>query len=285
MKRLCIHHSTRYEYPCPVRLGEHRLLIRPRSGHDVRIEGSTLQIDPVPQISWRRDLYNNSIAYLQFPDSDCLTLDIVSQATVQQFEHEDSELQISEAAREWPFVYSTLERLDLVPYQTPCFFRDQGDIAAWLRGIMAEQSSWQTADLLARLSRETAEQFCYAMREEEGVQTPSETLAKRGGSCRDYATLFIEACRNLGLAARFVSGYLHEPTSPDGHGATHAWSEVYLPGMGWRGFDNTSGRLVGPHHIATAIARHPEMIPPVSGSFSGPSGIFPALFVTVAVTS
>lgn len=283
MKRLLIQHTTHYDYPSPVRLGPHELLIRPRSGHDVRIEASTLHIDPQPAIVWKRDLYGNSIAHLDFQDANVLSLNIASELTVQQFDFEDTHLEISDVAQNWPFVYSIKERLDLVPFQTPSFFRDQDAVEAWLAGIQCEQSEWQTADLLARLCRETAEQFNYAMREEAGVQTPSDTLFKRGGSCRDYATLFIEACRFLGMAARFVSGYLYEPSTPEGHGATHAWSEVYLPGLGWRGFDNTSGRLTGPHHIATAIARHPEMIPPVAGTFVGPAGIFPTMTVNVRV--
>jgi transglutaminase-like putative cysteine protease len=122
------------------------------------------------------------------------------------------------------------------------------------------------------------------MREEPGVQSPAETLATRSGSCRDYATLFIEACRYLGFAARFVSGYLHSPTTVRGEGSTHAWSEVYLPGAGWKGFDSTSGHVVGHDHIAAAVSRHPEAIPPVCGSFAASTPQNPLMKVSVQVS-
>lgn len=285
MKSLAIHHTTRYDYEQPVTLGPHTLLIRPRSGHDVRIEASTLAIDPLPaHIHWRRDLYGNSLAVVDFGQTQATYLQITSEVTVQQFDIEDYHLQITDQAEWWPFNYGARERLDLLPFQTPSFFRDQDAVGQWVDGMMAENSVWRTADLLLRIAIETANNFQYAMREEEGVQPPGETLARRGGSCRDYAALFIEACRYLGLAARFASGYLHAPDLPAAQGSTHAWSEVYLPGIGWRGFDNTSGRLTGADHIATAIARHPEMIPPVSGSFIGPAGTYAPMTVTVNVS-
>ena len=105
-----------------------------------------------------------------------------------------------------------------------------------------------------------------------GVQTPTETLLYGTGSCRDSAYLFMEAARRLGFASRFVSGYLHSPPSSANFGATHAWAEVFLPGAGWKGFDPTIGEVVGTNHIAVAVARMPESVPPVAGSFVGPPG-------------
>jgi transglutaminase-like putative cysteine protease len=112
----------------------------------------------------------------------------------------------------------------------------------------------------------------YQVREEPGVQTPDETLARGTGSCRDFANLFMQAARVLGLAARFVSGYLNSPFADGRGGATHAWAEVYLPGAGWKGFDPTSGEIAGSRHIAVAVARLPEVVSPVSGAFVGPVG-------------
>ena len=110
------------------------------------------------------------------------------------------------------------------------------------------------------------------MREEPGVQPAAVTLSSGTGSCRDFAFLFMEAARRMGLASRFVSGYLHTQPPPADFGSTHAWAEVYLPGGGWKGFDPTSGEIVGKNHIAVAVARLPESVPPVSGSFIGPPG-------------
>jgi transglutaminase-like putative cysteine protease len=103
------------------------------------------------------------------------------------------------------------------------------------------------------------------------------------GSCRDLATLFLESCRRLGIAARFVSGYQHGPATEAGGGATHAWAEVYLPGAGWKGFDPTHASVVGPDHIPVAVHRQPEAVPPVAGSFTGPQGETPVLTVDVQI--
>ena len=130
----------------------------------------------------------------------------------------------------------------------------------------------QTIVLLQRIIVYIHHSLVYTIREETGVQTPRETLLKQSGSCRDFAFLFMEIARSLGLAARFVSGYLNaEPSSTD-FGATHAWAEIYLPGVGWKGFDPTSGLIVGPDHIVVAVARVPESVPPVAGSYIGPVG-------------
>ena len=141
-----------------------------------------------------------------------------------------------------------------------------------------------TTLLLDSLNKAIVANFEYKMREEPGVQSPQQTIESGSGSCRDFATLFIEACRVFGFASRFVSGYLLQPIgNADQHSATHAWSEVYLPGSGWRGFDSTSGLLTGADHIAVAHHRHPEAIPPVSGSFIGKTEPLPVMSVNVDV--
>src|SRR2546428_4048181 len=121
-----------------------------------------------------------------------------------------------------------------------------------------------------RMTRAPAGGLPEMIPEEPGVQSPAQPLASRRGSCRDYAALFIEACRYLGLASRFVSGYLHAPATEAGNAATHAWAEVYLPGPGWKGFDPTIGEITGSRHIAVAVERPPGTGPPIFGSFLGP---------------
>ena len=123
---------------------------------------------------------------------------------------------------------------------------------------------------LAATPKQLHQSLSYRVREDPGVQTPAETLALGTGSCRDWAVLFMEAAQRLGLAARFVSGYLNAPPSSANYGATHAWAEVFLPGAGWKGFDPTTGVVVGTDHIAVAVSRLPESVPPVAGSFIGP---------------
>lgn len=130
----------------------------------------------------------------------------------------------------------------------------------------------ETFVVLERICLRIHDSLTYQQREEPGVQHPSETLSLGKGSCRDFATLFMETARNLGLASRFVSGYLNSEISTTDYGATHAWAEVYLPGAGWKGFDPTVGRLVDTDHIPVAVARLPESVPPVEGSFVGGPG-------------
>ena len=153
----------------------------------------------------------------------------------------------------------------------------------WLTQVWRPGQVIETYALINNINQAIVRNFAYQMREQPGVQRPAETLTKGSGSCRDFATLFIDACRYLGIPARFVSGYLNCPSTVQGHGSTHAWAEAYLPGAGWKGFDNTSGIVVGQDHIATAVCRHPADAPPISGSFIGPVGSLLSMHVEVDV--
>ena len=183
-----------------------------------------------------------------------------------------------------PFNYAEEDQTELAPYLRAVYPADREEILRWLGGLGLQQSM-ETFVLLDRMNRGIAERFNYQIREEQGVQPPALTLARNSGSCRDFAALFTEACRHLGLASRFVSGYLYTASTMAGNEATHAWAEVYLPGAGWKGFDPTSGEVTGNRHIATAVARHPEAVPPVAGSFIGPTGMRSVLNVSVRVSA
>ena len=144
-------------------------------------------------------------------------------------------------------------------------------------------SGLQTFTVLDTFNRAIARDFRYQAREEQGVQSPAQTLALQSGSCRDLAALFLDGCRLLGLASRFISGYHTSYANEQGPGSTHAWVEVYIPGPGWTGFDPTAGLVTGNEHIAVAVARHPEAVPPVAGSFLSATSLTPSLFVSVRV--
>jgi transglutaminase-like putative cysteine protease len=280
MQRLRIRHLTEYTFPTQVQLNQHRLLLRPREGHDVRIESSKLEITPAFNIKWQRDVFDNSLAIVNFlkPSN---TLTIASEVVIQHYEQEPYNFVIEGYAVMCPFTYALDEQADLAAFQQPIFLNDQAIVNNWLQQIGV--SGLETFSLLLKLNQAISQQFRYQMREEAGVQSPAQTLYKQSGSCRDYATLFIEACRCLGLASRFVSGYLHAPATEVGNGTTHAWVEVYLPGTGWKGFDPTAGEVTGNRHIAVAVTRNPETVPPVSGSFIGPSMTMPTMLVNVQV--
>ena len=145
-------------------------------------------------------------------------------------------------------------------------------LAAWVASLWQPGEAIQSYTLLQRLSSRIQQNLRYQIREEPGVQSATDTLELGSGSCRDFANLFMQAARHLGLAARFVSGYLHAEPSSANYGSTHAWAEVFLPGAGWKGFDPTIGALVGTDHFAVAVARLPESVPPIAGSFIGLPG-------------
>lgn len=281
MRRLNISHVTEYRFASPVTLLQHRLLLRPRESHNVRIESSLLDIFPGHVLQWKRDVLDNSVALVRFTEvSDRLR--IASDVVIQHYEDNPFDFLVDDYAVNHPFDYAVSEQAELVPFLQSVYPSDQEMVRRWLGGL-GLQRSMQSFVLLDRVNRRIADQFSYRMREEEGVQAPAQTLTCNSGSCRDFATLFMEACRCLRLAARFVSGYLFTSESDPGNASTHAWAEVYLPGAGWKGFDPTSGEVVGNRHIATAVARHPEAVPPVGGSFIGPSQANPVLDVTVRV--
>lgn len=282
MQRLGISHLTEYTYASPVTLGPHQLMLRPREGHDVRLESSKLDISPAATIKWHRDVFDNSVAVATFTDSaDRLT--IASEVAIEHYEEAPLDFRVADYAVNYPFLYSAEERVDLLPYQQLAYPNDHDALRDWTEALGTAQTPVETYALLDRMNRAIRGQLTYAVREEPGVQTPSQSLAMRRGSCRDYAALFVEACRYLGLASRFVSGYLHAPSTEEGSAATHAWAEVYLPGPGWKGFDPTSGEVTATNHIAVAVARHPETVPPVAGTFTGPAGVTSTMRVDVRV--
>ena len=283
MRRLNISHVTEYQFYAPVFLLPHRLLLRPRESHNVRIESSTLDIYPGHSLQWKRDVLDNSVALASFAEpSDRLR--IASNVVIQHYEDNPFDFLVDDYAVSHPFDYAEAERTDLAPFLQAVYPADQGSVRNWLDETGLQRPR-ETFTLLDQMNRRIAGQFFYQMREEPGVQPPALTLVRNSGSCRDFATLFMEACRCLGLASRFVSGYLFTSDFDTHDASTHAWAEVYLPGAGWKGFDSTNGEVVGNRHIATAVARHPEAVPPVAGSFIGPSGSHPMLNVSVRVTT
>lgn len=283
MRRLKIEHLTTYQFGATVDLGPHKLHVRPREGHDLRIESSWLQISPAHVVKWHRDHNGNSVAKVTFlePARDLV---IASQVVIQHFEENPLDFQFEPWAESFPFQYPAEEWWDLSPYEGTSLASDSRDFHEWVARFWREGQVSQTFQLLDAINKAIAREFRYAERHAEGVQSPLETLQRRSGSCRDFATLFMETCRALGLPARFVSGYLCAAGTSGPGGSTHAWAEVYLPGAGWKGFDSTCGELTGTSHIAAAVSSHPTGVPPVSGSFTGQAGLVPALLVGVRTT-
>jgi len=271
MQRYKILHRTYYNFTAPVLLGPHELRLRPREGHELRIESTSLKITPSATLRWHRDVEDNSVVIATFstPASQLL---IESNVIIQQFNQAPLDFLLADYAINFPFAYTPEDRILLSPYLNPPEVKTNRHLSDWVASICPTDERGQTYAILQRLCSQIHQMMTYRVREEPGVQTAIETLDARTGSCRDFANLFLEAARHLGLAARFVSGYLHAPPTTVDFGATHAWAEVYLPGAGWKGFDATIGEIVGTDHIAVAVARLPESVPPIAGSFMGPPG-------------
>jgi transglutaminase-like putative cysteine protease len=211
-------------------------------------------------------------------------LRVASSVVIQHYEENPFDFLVDDYAVNHPFDYAEEDRTELAPFQQSVYPSDWDAVQRWLDSLGLRQPM-ETFALLDRMNRAIASGFLYQMRELPGVQPPALTLASNSGSCRDFAALFMEACRYLGLASRFVSGYLFAPSTEAGNASTHAWAEVYLPGAGWKGFDPTSGVVAGNKYIAVAVARHPEAVPPVAGSYLGPTGQQPTLNVAVQVSA
>ncbi|MDE1171323.1 MAG: transglutaminase family protein [Verrucomicrobium sp.] len=264
--RLRIRHHTVYRYAEAVSFGPHHLMLRPREGHERVIESSRLLVSPAHTLRWRSDAYGNSVAIADF-STPSEVLQVESEVVVRQLVSNPFDFLLDPHAVSFPFSYDAGERADLEPCLEPLYPDEAEIVRDWLDAA-APAPPVETLAFLDALNQAMRRDFQYQRREEPGVQTPAETIAKRSGSCRDYATLFLEACRQAGLAARFVSGYVYNPNHD--HGSTHAWAEVYLPGAGWKGYDPTAGLLACEIHVPVAVARHPAAAAPVAGVFYGP---------------
>jgi transglutaminase-like putative cysteine protease len=271
MQRYKILHRTYYNFSGKVMLEPHTLRLRPRENHELRIESSQLKITPAASLRWFRDVEDNSVAIATF-DSHTDQLIIESEIIIQQYNEGPLDFLVADYAIYYPFDYQAEDLAVLSPYMLSTGQKGEGPLADLIATVWQPGERIQTYSLLQRLCVHIQQTLVYALREEPGVQSVADTLSLGSGSCRDSAYLFMEVARHLGLAARFVSGYLKAEPSAFNYGSTHAWAEVFLPGAGWKGFDPTLGLVVGADHTAVAVSRLPESIPPVAGSFIGPSG-------------
>jgi len=270
MRRLKILHRTYYNFRGMVQLQPHRLMLRPREGPGLHIEYAKLDITPAAQVRWLRDAYDNAVGSASF-STPSAHLAIVSECVVQQFDEAPLDFLVADYAVNYPFAYDADSAAVLGPYRTvpP---GNQAALGEWVQRYWKPGETVQTYALLARLCTGINQSLTYQVREQPGGQSALATLARGIGSCRDFAHLFMGGAQWLGLAARFVSGYLYAPFDDGRSGSTHAWAEVYVPGAGWKGFDPTSGEIAGSRHIAVAVARQPGEVSPVTGAFLGPPG-------------
>lgn len=277
-----IHHETRYTYTRPVRFGPHRLVLRPREGHDLRVESMDVQVAPEAHLSWSRDVFGNSIGTLHFekPGKELRILSNVLVTRRPPYPHRKHDT----ALTPFPPVYDPLEIGVVSAYQQLSFPADGGAVGRWVRACCPRPLD-DVESVVRCLNRAIHDQIRYVRREEKGVLTPEQTLTRGIGSCRDFATLLLDAARSLGIAARFASGYLECSAAEAGYASTHAWVEIYLPGHGWRGYDPTLGTETSSAHVTTGLSNHPRGVMPVTGSYYGPASAFRMLTVAVRLTA
>lgn len=281
MTRLVLRHTTTYRYAKPVEFGEHRLMFRPRDSHDLRLVDTALEISPAAAVRWYHDVLGNSIAIASFSER-AAELRFVSTIRFEQYPAKPREVEIEPYARTYPFSYSSDEIPDLGRTVERHYPDPEHAVDDWARRFVATEGQTETLALLGAMTLAIKQEFGYQRRAEEGTQTPVETLASKGGTCRDFALFLMEAARSLGLAARFVTGYLAQPDAT-GSGETHAWAQIYLPGAGWTEFDPTNGIVGGENLIRVGVARDPSGAIPLSGTFVGGPADFLGMEVTVEI--
>jgi len=296
MTTLHVTHTTTYRYHRPVELGEHRLMCRPRDSHDLRLIDTTLYIKPgVQSVRWMHDVFANSIAIVSFGKEPASEVIFESAFRAEHYPSPPQAISIEPHALRLPFQYSADDSKDLGPTATRAYPDPEHKIDAWAQSFVDTTPDHRTLDSLIAMNSAIKQRFRYAAREEAGVQPPLATLELGSGSCRDFAVLMIEAARSLGLAARFVSGYLYDErligaSSSDssnvslvGGGATHAWVQIYLPGAGWVEFDPTNALVGGENLIRVAVARDSWQAAPLVGTFAGTVDDFESMTVDVTV--
>lgn len=241
-----------------------------------------VQVSPTAHLNWSRDVFGNSIGTLNF-EEPAKELRIVSNVLVTRtppYPHRKYDT----ATTPWPPVYEPLEIAVVAAYQQLSYPSDGAAVVRWLREKCPKRPR-DVEGVVRCINSAIHDQIRYVRREEKGVLTPAQTIARGVGSCRDFATLLLDAARSLGIAARFASGYLECSAAEAGYASTHAWVEIYLPGHGWRGYDPTLGAQTTSAHVATGLSNHPRGVMPVVGSYYGPASAFRLLTVSVQLTA
>jgi transglutaminase-like putative cysteine protease len=283
---LTIKHVTTYHYKRPVAFGEHRMMLRPRDDEDQKVLESGLEITPAPDhLSWTQDAFENHVAIARFANR-ASELRFASTIRLDHAPAGFREAEIEDFARTFPFAYEAEDRAGLARFVAP--LPPCPPLEDWAASFLRPDGSADTRDLLVAMTATINRTFKHVGRPEKGIQAPARTLQLMSGSCRDFAMLMIAALRSLGIATRFVSGYLHladDDDDRDTGGNTHAWVQVYVPGPGWVDFDPSSGTVGNEGLVRVAVAHEPSATIPLQGSWIGKASDHLAMKVAVKVAA
>ncbi len=299
MTILTVVHRTIYRYARPVEFGEHRMMMRPRDSHDLRLLDTGLTLRPAGMVRWLHDVFGNSVAIARFAEPGA-ELFVESRFKAEHYPLPRERVTIEPHARQYPFSYDASEIPDLARLAERHYSDPEHAVDQWARRFVDDTPGHATLGILTAINTAIHETLTYNPRDELGTQDPVRTLTGGTGTCRDFALLMMEAARSLGFAARFVSGYLYDESRIGGGaevvtgsgadimvggGVTHAWTEIYLPGAGWVPFDPTNALVSDRNLIRVAVTRDPAQATPLKGSFTGRKEDFLGMDVSVRITA
>ena len=282
--QLTVIHDSHYRYEIPVSLSPHLLYLRPRQNSSQRVSDFAITVSSGAILSNVIDPLDNDLVQAFFP-ADTDRIDVRTAFQVETLNPNPFNFVLQGNAMQYPFDYDRAFATALTPYRLPPFDDTQAQIKYWLDENFAAPPA-ETVEFLSELIQVLFQTIEYHHRDELGIQTSIETIQGNRGTCRDFAVLFVEICRYLGFAARFVSGYLFTPSDKADLAANsmHAWTEVYLPGAGWKGLDPTHGVWCDDCYIAVAHGAQAQSVNPVQGNYFSKKSVASQLDATVTVT-
>lgn len=291
---LKIEHLTKHSYEQAVSFSDHALFLRPLDSHRRRVTNFIVETTPASTQRWVRDVYGNLVLRCNFGLTESKALEFKTHIELSVDEDNPFDFILESHATAFPFNYREPDLSSLKSYLDTSPSKGAFKVLDWFYQVVPNPSQHpDVVQFLSDINLAIRREIGYVRRDEEGIQEPDTTLELKTGSCRDMAVLFIAILRQLGFAARFCSGYLYVPPAEEGEaqavnraeGSMHAWSEVYLPGAGWKGFDPTNGVLADSYFIPCGVSHEPLNVNPVQGSYYAKQSVASTMEVELKISS
>ena len=290
--KLHIEHTTKHIYQKPVSFSSHALFLRPLDSHLRHVSRFEVETTPASSQRWVRDAHGNLVLVCNFGLEESTELSFHTTTEIEIQEDNPFDFILDSYATAYPFSYREPDLTALRPFQHSQAASGAGKVLDWFYKVVPSPvQHTDVVQFLSDLNEAISREINYVRRDEEGIQESDTTLSLLSGSCRDMAQLFIDIVRQLGFAARFCSGYLYDPPVEEGDshvfnravGSMHAWTEVYLPGAGWKGFDPTNGILANGYFIPCAVSHEPKCVDPIQGSYFAKESVASSMDVSLKI--